>query len=56
MQKVLPSAFCRALGNPAALGKDRPSANLPLPRAGHSANFSRRQKFSFAECRALGKD
>jgi len=64
VQKALPSAFCRALGkgnlcrepDPAALGKDRPSANLPLPRAGHSANFSRRQKFSFAECRALGKD
>ena len=64
MQKALPSAFYRALGkcnlcrepDPAALGKDRHSANLPLPRAGHSANFSRRQKCSFAECRALGKD
>ena len=64
VQKALPSAFCRALGkgnlcrepDPAALDKDRPLANLPLPRAGHSANFSRRQKFSFAECRALGKD
>ena len=64
VQKGLPSAFCRALGksnicrepDPAALGKDRPSANLPLPSAGHSANFSRRQKISFAECRALDKD
>ena len=64
VQKALPSAFCRALGKDnlcrepdlEALDKDRPSANLPLPSAGHSANFSRRQKFSFTECRALGKD
>ena len=41
VQIDLPSAFCRTLskGNlcrepdPAALGKDRPSANMPLPRA-----------------------
>ena len=60
VQIDLPSAFCRTLskGNlcrepdPAALGKDRPSANLSLPRAGHSANFSRQAKISL--CRVSG--
>ena len=56
VQKDLPSAFCQALdkGNlcreadPAALGKDRPSANMPLPRVAVGKKI-------FAECRALGK-
>ena len=56
VQIDLPRAFCRALckGNlcrepdTAALDKDRPSANMPLPRAAVGKKI-------FAECWALGK-